>query len=359
VAANKQDIWVGGVLIGDDFAKALLSDNVNIDSFMFYGESSTSHAANIFLDDFTYRNDLPTVSLLSPPTLTADSSSNNVDNNIDITFTDDATWRSKITAVKIGGTALTATTDYVITAGNLQLKPSGGNSLLTTSGSKSVTVEANGYTTASVTQVINAGAPTTNSTASINLALAINTTRTVTCTAKDQYNNLVSGYTFKYDATITNNNLTTSESYTIDGTGRTATVSDVSLTNSTNSSGVATFTITIPAIVDGADGVSVQVQLNNGSTNIGSAFSYVKQQTAPTVTTPTATTIKAISAVLGGNVTGDGDSSILERGTVWKTSGELRSAITSLQKVVHRQVYFRMPDRAYPKTRQYTTVPMQ
>jgi len=256
----------------------------------------------------------------APPTLTADSSSNNVDNNIDITFTDDATWRSKITAVKIGGTALTSTTDYVITAGNLQLKPSGGNSLLTTSGSKSVTVEANGYTTASVTQVINAGAPTTNSTASINLALAINTTRTVTCTAKDQYNNLVSGYTFKYDATITNNNLTTSESYTIDGTGRTATVSDVSLANSTNSSGVATFTITIPAIVDGADGVSVQVQLNNGSTNIGSAFSYVKQQTAPTVTTPTATTIKAISAVLGGNVTGDGDSSILERGTVWKTS---------------------------------------
>jgi len=66
----------------------------------------------------------------TPPTLTADATNNNVDNNIDITFIDDATWRAAITAVKIGGTALTVTTDYDISAGNLQLKPSGGNSLL-------------------------------------------------------------------------------------------------------------------------------------------------------------------------------------------------------------------------------------
>ncbi len=97
---------------------------------------------------------------LTPPALTADITNNDVDHNIDITFTDDATWRSLVTAVKIGGTALTVTTDYVLTAGNLQLKPSGGNPLLTTSGSKAVTVEATGYTPASVTQIINAGAAT-------------------------------------------------------------------------------------------------------------------------------------------------------------------------------------------------------
>ncbi|MFA5011874.1 MAG: kelch repeat-containing protein [Ignavibacteria bacterium] len=96
----------------------------------------------------------------TPPTLTADITSNNVDNNINITFTDDATWRVAVTAVKIGGTALTVTTDYVITSGNIQLKPSGGNSLLTTSGSKNVTVEATGYTDASVTQQIDPGAAT-------------------------------------------------------------------------------------------------------------------------------------------------------------------------------------------------------
>jgi len=96
----------------------------------------------------------------TPPTLTADATSNTVDNNIDITFTDDATWRAAVTAVKIGGTALTVTTDYVLTTGNLQLKPSGLNALLTTSGSKSVTVEATGYSVASVTQQIDAGAAT-------------------------------------------------------------------------------------------------------------------------------------------------------------------------------------------------------
>jgi len=94
----------------------------------------------------------------TPPTLTPDATNNNVDNDIDITFSDDATWRAEVTAVKIGGTALTLTTDYVFSEGNLQLKPSGLNALLTTSGSKSVTVEATGYSVASVTQVINAGA---------------------------------------------------------------------------------------------------------------------------------------------------------------------------------------------------------
>jgi len=95
---------------------------------------------------------------LTPPTLTADVTSNNVDNNIDITFTDDASWRAAITAVKIGVTSLTVTTDYVITAGNLQLKPSGLNALLTTSGSKSVVVTATGYDNATVSQEINPGA---------------------------------------------------------------------------------------------------------------------------------------------------------------------------------------------------------
>ena len=94
----------------------------------------------------------------SAPALTADITSNTVDNNIDITFTDDATWRGNVSAVKIGGTALTLTTDYVLSEGNLQLKPSGGNALLTTSGTKAITVEASGYADASVSQTINAGA---------------------------------------------------------------------------------------------------------------------------------------------------------------------------------------------------------
>ena len=218
----------------------------------------------------------------TPPTLTADATFNDVDHNMDITFTDDVAWRTVITAVKIGGTTLTPTTDYTITAGNLQLIPSGGNPLLTASGSKSVTVEATGYSAASVTQQINAGAPTGNSTAGISSALAPSTSRTITCTAKDQYNNLVSGYTFKYDLTITDNNATTTESYTIDGTARTTTTNDISVVVTTNGSGVATFTAALPATIDVNDGLSIQAQLNNGTSNIGSAFSYT--QLSPEIT---------------------------------------------------------------------------
>jgi len=60
---------------------------------------------------------------LTPPVLTA-ASSPTVDANFNITFTDDATWRGLITAVKYGTTTLTATTDYTIASGVLTLKPS-------------------------------------------------------------------------------------------------------------------------------------------------------------------------------------------------------------------------------------------
>ncbi len=93
----------------------------------------------------------------TPPALTADATNNDVDHNIDITFPDDATWRGFITAVKIGGSSLTPTTDYVISSGNIQLLPSGLNPLLTISGTKNVVVTATGYTEAAVSQVINPG----------------------------------------------------------------------------------------------------------------------------------------------------------------------------------------------------------
>lgn len=238
---------------------------------------STSSTGNIQFHTIALTSASLPVTGSSSPTLTADATTNTVDNSIDITFSDDSAWRTAVTAVKIGATTLTSGTDYDLTAGNLQLKPSGLNVLLTTPGSKSVTVVANGYTDATVTQVINAGAPTTNSTATISAALAPNTSRTITCTAKDQYNNLVSGYSFAYDVTLTNNNSTTAESYTINSSPFTATsTSGNSLSTTTNASGVATFTAALPATIDPSDGISVQVQLNNDATNVGSAFTFAQ-----------------------------------------------------------------------------------
>ena len=93
---------------------------------------------------------------VSAPSLTAAVGAT-VDNPVNITFTDDAAWRTAITAVKIGSTSLVPTTDYVISAGNLQLKPVGLNVLLTTFGSKNITVVATGYADATVTQSIDVG----------------------------------------------------------------------------------------------------------------------------------------------------------------------------------------------------------
>jgi hypothetical protein len=215
------------------------------------------------------------ISGLTPPVLIADTTLNNVDNNIDITFTDDSVWRAAITAVKIGGTPLIPNTDYVITAGNLQLKPAGLNVLLTTAGSKAVTVDATGYATAAVTQLINPGAPTSsNSTATISAFLTPGTTQTITIIARDQYNNLVSGYNFVYDLTIANTTSTTAESYIIDGITYSSTTANAIVSTATNGSGVTTITATLPSTIDQNDGLSIQLQLADGLSNVGSPFVY-------------------------------------------------------------------------------------
>lgn len=63
LAANKFDIWIDGILVGDDLQKAALGNDVNIDSWVFYGESSAGNAANIFVDEVDYHNDIAGVPL--------------------------------------------------------------------------------------------------------------------------------------------------------------------------------------------------------------------------------------------------------------------------------------------------------
>lgn len=58
IAAYKWDLWINGVLVGDDLPKALLGNGANIDSWMFYGESSSGNVANLFVDDITYSNSI-------------------------------------------------------------------------------------------------------------------------------------------------------------------------------------------------------------------------------------------------------------------------------------------------------------
>ncbi|MEO7174851.1 MAG: T9SS type A sorting domain-containing protein [Saprospiraceae bacterium] len=63
VSSNTYDLWVGGILVGDNLAKAQLAANATINSFMFYGEGSSGNEANIFLDDIIYTNSIAAESL--------------------------------------------------------------------------------------------------------------------------------------------------------------------------------------------------------------------------------------------------------------------------------------------------------
>jgi hypothetical protein len=90
----------------------------------------------------------------TPPTLTPDSTNNNVGQVVDITFTDDETWRTAISGITVGGTPLTGE-QYTVTAGNINIAAG----VFTAAGDYSIAVTANGYSDAAVTQTMTTGGP--------------------------------------------------------------------------------------------------------------------------------------------------------------------------------------------------------
>jgi hypothetical protein len=95
----------------------------------------------------------------TPPTLTAAAGAT-VDAPFSVTFTDDANWRGAITGVTVGGTPLTA--GFSASAGSITFTPSASvpANLLQASGTKTISVQSAGYSSATVSQTIGAGAAT-------------------------------------------------------------------------------------------------------------------------------------------------------------------------------------------------------
>ncbi|WP_235775546.1 MULTISPECIES: discoidin domain-containing protein [Paenibacillus] len=100
----------------------------------------------------------------APPALTADTTQNYAGQPIEITFSDNAAWRSGVSGVTVDGTALSAS-QYALTAGKLTLNAG----VFPAAGTYSVTVSAAGYTDAAVQQTVAASA-------AVNLALNKTTT---------------------------------------------------------------------------------------------------------------------------------------------------------------------------------------
>ena len=213
---------------------------------------------------------------LTPPSISADLTSNNVDNDIELAFTDNAEWRSAIKNVFVGGVALPAT-NFTITPGKIILKPEAGNNL-TLAGTKSISIAATRYTNVLVSQVILAGSvDSVVSTVTSELKLFKSVNIPFTVRASDKFGNAVSGYVFKWDAVVTNANVLNRESYTVNGVTVNASISDQNLL-ATNASGLTTFKVAIPATVNLNDGITIKIKTTDG-TILQQKIEYVSKST--------------------------------------------------------------------------------
>ena len=91
------------------------------------------------------------------PALTATTGAT-VDAPFNVSFTDDAAWRTAITSIMVGAATLDPSA-YSVSAGTISFTPS-ASALLQSAGAKSITVKATGYIDALVSQTIEAGAAT-------------------------------------------------------------------------------------------------------------------------------------------------------------------------------------------------------
>lgn len=191
----------------------------------------------------------------TPPTLTAAPSAT-VDGAFDVTFTDDNTWRTAITGVTVGGTALTS--GYAVTAGKITFTPSASvpAALLQSSGAnKSIVITATGYSTATVSQTIAAGVATKLAMSTQPTAPTVNGAALAAqpvVTVLDQYNNIVNS-SASITAAATSGLWTIGGTVTLNASGGTATFSGLTAGHTASVTGATiTFTSTgLTPIVSG------------------------------------------------------------------------------------------------------------
>ncbi|PPZ90838.1 hypothetical protein C3729_11760, partial [Cloacibacterium normanense] len=130
--------------------------DINVSTLTSIVINQTTQNSRIAIDDISWT--AAPASGSAAPTLNAAASAT-VDAPFDVTFTDDATWRGAITGVTVGGTALTA--GYSVSSGKITFTPSASvpANLLQSSGTKSIVINATGYSGATVSQTIGVGAP--------------------------------------------------------------------------------------------------------------------------------------------------------------------------------------------------------
>lgn len=88
LAAGTWDLWVDGVLVGDDLAKAGITSAANFDSFAFNHQVSASAPGRLYLDDIEYSNALPAPAPCTAPSTQASNitSPGSTTNTLNVTW---------------------------------------------------------------------------------------------------------------------------------------------------------------------------------------------------------------------------------------------------------------------------------
>ncbi|MBK6820830.1 MAG: T9SS type A sorting domain-containing protein [Bacteroidetes bacterium] len=350
VAPNTYDIWVNGVLAGNDLNKGLLASGANISSMMFYGISSTGNAANLFTDNISVSNTIPALICPASIPVTANvTPGNSVCAGTSITLTGSGantyTWTDGLNTPNNGVAFIpTTTATYTVTGTD-------GNGCTGTS-SITVTVNLNPTTTASAspTTICQGSSTNLSSTgatsyvwnpgglAGANVSVSPNATTTYTVTGTTGVCTATSTVTVTVDFTPAPTPVTATPSLLCTG--------GISQLNATGIPGSIQSWYTVPS-----GGVAIGTSLSGANFPVSPAITttyYVESATSPTgsqtfnytgvienFTVPAGITSITIDAkgAQGGNTNGGRGASII--GTFNVTPGQVLGIVVGGQGVVN------------------------
>ena len=225
------------------------------------GTTGTDNGANITITNGT------------SPTLIAAAGAT-VDNSFNVTFADDAAWRTAITSVTINGTPVTA--GYSVLSGAITFIPSTVTAnLLQVNGTKIIKVIATGYNDAIVSQAVGVGvdnklAVKTQATSPLSSGGLLVTQPVISI--QDQYGNLTAS-TASITANVGTGAWTIGGTSVIPAIAGTATFTNLTATSAAFTAATISFTSgTLTAVSSNSFNVSVPV--SGGTVTVGTAGNF-------------------------------------------------------------------------------------
>jgi hypothetical protein len=123
ISSYKYDLWVNGVLVGEDLAKGQISNGTDINAFRFYGESSTSNVAQLAIDNVVWYNSavdlIPTTSTTYTTSWSNSTPTATIDAIIDGNLTTTADLTCKDLTINANRTLTIAAGNKLTVSGNL------------------------------------------------------------------------------------------------------------------------------------------------------------------------------------------------------------------------------------------------